>query len=290
MIQRTVSPKELTHYRLHFRQAVKKEYVLCLECGALFKSLPQHVRKHGLTVEAYRENWGYNRTSRLVSESTHRARRRVALALNLALLSPPNALRKALKARRGSGSPHRPESRLQQKEAGQARRKQEWRPSKLRRKDQALKALVRQGYAPEEISLRTKLSYRHVRKRLRALRLDSALVRRFKPSQKDLKILSLRRSGFWASQIARRVAMNVRSVNKRLKRLRENGSEVPPPVGPRPNPWRKVSDEKLLTLRRLGLSPVEIAAKVRIARKNVYWRLKRLKGRQETLSGPERQS
>ena len=278
MLLETVSSRELRYLRHHFREAQRKNHVVCLECGAIFNSLPQHVRKHGLTIEEYKESWGYNRSNPLVAESTHRARRQVALAMNLPALSQPSSLRKALRARRGKPSPHRPETKLQQKEAGHERRKQGWRPPKLKIKDEALRLLVRQGHDAEEISLRTGLSYRQLRKRLRALKLHSALVRRFKPSKKDLKILQLRRSGLWASEISKRIGMYPRSVNKRLKRLEENGFDVPPSSTARPNAQRKVSDKRLLALIRRGFRVREIAAKVGIATKNVYWRLRRLTG------------
>jgi hypothetical protein len=50
-----VSGKELTYYRAHFREAVQKDGVICLECGAAFKFLPQHLRKHAKRVPNFRK-------------------------------------------------------------------------------------------------------------------------------------------------------------------------------------------------------------------------------------------
>ena len=49
----------------------------------------------------------------------------------------------------------------------------------------------------------------------------------------------------------------------RLQVLKKAGFTVPRLTIPRPNPLRKVPDEKVLVLSRSGLSISEIAAKVR---------------------------
>ena len=102
----------LLYYRSHIREACQNDHVMCLECGLTFKSLPQHLGKHHLTDDEYKARWGYNRTTPLVAGITLRGLRRRALAMNLRHIA--HALRKALKARRGSRSPYRPEQRLAQ--------------------------------------------------------------------------------------------------------------------------------------------------------------------------------
>ena len=83
--------------------------MICLECGRQFKSLPQHLGKHQLSTDEYKAKWGYNRTTPLERLSTRRKKRRNAIAMKFWTLSPPNARRKATKARRGHGLPYRPE-------------------------------------------------------------------------------------------------------------------------------------------------------------------------------------
>lgn len=63
----------------------------------------------------------YNRTTPLVAGSTWRGLRRRALAMNLAAYSPPHALRKALKARRGRRSPYRARTTTAQIDAARNR-------------------------------------------------------------------------------------------------------------------------------------------------------------------------
>ena len=41
-----MSPKKLSYYRTHSREAVKRNGVVCLECGSIFKALGQHLGKH----------------------------------------------------------------------------------------------------------------------------------------------------------------------------------------------------------------------------------------------------
>ena len=110
----TTEGVHVLYYRTHIREACQNNHVVCLECGLTFKSLPQHLGKHHLTDDGYKAKRGYNRTTPLVSGITLRGLRRRAPAMNLAAYSPPHALRKALKARRGRRSPYRPEQRLAQ--------------------------------------------------------------------------------------------------------------------------------------------------------------------------------
>src|SRR5262249_7647032 len=82
-IPRRVSGNQLAHLRTHFRDAVQKDGVICLECGLTFKSLPQHLGKHQLSSHDYRAKWGYNRTTILERISTRRQQRRKAVCMSV---------------------------------------------------------------------------------------------------------------------------------------------------------------------------------------------------------------
>ena len=183
--------KELAYYRAHFREAVQKDGVICLECGAIFKYLPSHLCKHNLSSDEYRAKWGYNRTTPLERLITRRKKRRNALAMKLASLSPRGSIEKAIKAKRGRAWPYRPESRLIQTEAARARV-----ASGLRR--------VEQRDVPEPKN---------------GLQL----------SKEDHKVLSLRNRGLWPSEIASILGIRVQSVRYRLERLKKGGFTFPPP-------------------------------------------------------------
>jgi ROS/MUCR transcriptional regulator protein len=116
-----VLAKELAYYRAHFREAVQKDGVICLECGSIFKYLPGHLCKHNLSSDEYRAKWGYNRTTPLERLSTRRKKRRNAIAMKFGSLAPRDAHQKATKARRGRGLPYRLERRLVTTEAARAR-------------------------------------------------------------------------------------------------------------------------------------------------------------------------
>jgi ROS/MUCR transcriptional regulator protein len=83
-----VLAKELAYYRAHFREAVQKDGVICLECGAIFKYLPGHLCKHNLSSDEYKAKWGYNRTTPLETLSTRRKKRRNAIAMKFWTLTP----------------------------------------------------------------------------------------------------------------------------------------------------------------------------------------------------------
>ena len=99
--------KELAYYRTHFREAVQKDGVICLECGGVFKYLPGHLCKHNLSSHDYRAKWGYNRTTPLERLSTRRKKQSNALSVKLGSLSPRGSLEKAIKAKQGRAWPYR---------------------------------------------------------------------------------------------------------------------------------------------------------------------------------------
>ncbi len=160
--------KELAYYRAHFREAVQKDGVICLECGSIFKYLPGHLCKHNLTSEEYRAKWGYNRTTPLERLTTRRKKRRNATAMKFGSLAPRDAHKRATKAWRGHGFPYRPERRLVTTEAARARVAAE---------------LLRAHTLKARIS--------QVRKPTNGVRL----------SKDDRRILSLRKRGLWPNDL-----------------------------------------------------------------------------------------
>lgn len=62
-----VTREQLAYLRAHIREAIAEDRIACLECGAQFRKLGRHVtEKHGISLEAYRARWGYNRLTGLV--------------------------------------------------------------------------------------------------------------------------------------------------------------------------------------------------------------------------------
>ena len=192
------------YYRTHIREACQNDHVMCLECGLTFKSLPQHLGKHHLTNDEYKAKWGYNRTTPLVAGTTLRGLRRRALAMNLAAHSPPHALRKALKARRGRRSPYRPEQRLAQVDATRNR-------------------------------IAVGLRLRRPKKKNIVRRATAVLITKTKITDRDRRILLLGEKGLWASEIAAVLGMKVNSIHDLFDRLRKIGLSIPPASGLRPN-------------------------------------------------------
>jgi DNA-binding MarR family transcriptional regulator len=229
--------KELAYYRAHFREAVQKDGVICLECGAIFKYLPGHLCKHNLSSEEYRVKWGYNRTTPLERLITRRKKRRNALRMKFGSLAPRDAHEKATKARRGHGLPYRPERRLVTTEAARARV-----AADFRRMEQSQVTRPKDG---------------------------------LELSKEDHKVLSLRKRGFWPSEIAAVLRITVHSVTYRLERLKKAGFTFSQRTVPRPIPHRKVTDEEILTLARSGLSIPEIAARLGMSMPNAHRRIKR---------------
>ena len=165
------SAEELSHFRNHILEALREDGVVCLECGALLQAMPSHLRRHGLTIADYREKWGYNRGTALVSPAHYDMLRQKALARNFGALSPPGAIRKAIAARLRAPALGRLETRLTRRAAIRARFAAGWRPAdKIRKVENAtLRDLVAEGLTFREIAVRTGLTYHHIRGRIRAL-------------------------------------------------------------------------------------------------------------------------
>lgn len=59
------------------KAAIKEKSITCLECGKSYKVLTRkHVAHHGLSLEQYREKWGYGKGTPLVCKALQRERRK----------------------------------------------------------------------------------------------------------------------------------------------------------------------------------------------------------------------
>ncbi len=71
--------EDLAKLRTTPNRAIKKNTVVCLECGAEFKILnKKHIASHGLSPVEYREKWGYGTRQALAAKALSEKRRKVA--------------------------------------------------------------------------------------------------------------------------------------------------------------------------------------------------------------------
>ncbi len=218
MPRRSVSHQELEYYRAHFREALREDGVVCLECGAICRALPQHVWRHGLPADQYKAKWGYNRGTGLVVPAHSEALRQRALARRLGAFRPPNALAMANEARRLASHPERAERRLAKAAAGRARFAAGWRPRRKKVPDEAVRVLLGEGLTSRQIAARTGLSYTSVRRRLQALGLLP-----LRPTATDAELLALRRAGLSAPEVAARTGLSASTIRNRIGALRRRG-------------------------------------------------------------------
>lgn len=280
MYRRSVSAAELEYYRAHFLEALQEDGVVCLECGAVFQAVGSHIRRHGLIAEDYRDKWGYNRQTSLVTDALQEAFRQRAITRGFGLFDPSEARLKAVAARRGvSPPPLRAEGRLNLGAAVRARYTAGARPASLKVEDETLRALASEGLTFRPIATRTGLDRSQVRKRIRALGLIGPAIAPRLLKASNATLVALGGEGLWASQIAALTRMATGAVRARLRRLRRGGVAVPPPTRPRPNPWRRVSDEEILSLVGRGLRRAEIAARVGLSPAGVKGRLRAIRHR-----------
>ncbi|MEL6736450.1 MAG: MucR family transcriptional regulator [Pseudomonadota bacterium] len=66
------------------KKSIKKDHLLCLECGRPFKSLKRHLMTaYGLTPDAYREKWGLKPDYPMVAPSYSEVRSKISLDAGL---------------------------------------------------------------------------------------------------------------------------------------------------------------------------------------------------------------
>ncbi len=59
------------------KKAIKEKSVVCMECGKSFKVLTKrHLAMHEMSVDEYKEKWGYKKGQSLVAKSLARERRK----------------------------------------------------------------------------------------------------------------------------------------------------------------------------------------------------------------------
>ena len=273
----SVSAQELEYYRAHFLEARREDGVVCLECGAVYKSLGRHIITHGVTLDDYREKWGYNRGTALMAPALREAHRERALARDFGSMGPPDSRLKALEARRRFTPPYRLESRLALRAAQKARAAAGAGHPQWKVEDETLRRLVGEGLTFREIAARTRVSYSTARQRIRALGLVSPAITPRVRKVDDATLLALCEAGLGNRDIAARTGMTVSAVRSRLDRLRGRGIAVPEPAGPGPTPWRRMTDEELLALVGGGVRASEIAARVGVSPASVWARLRALR-------------
>jgi len=229
MPRRFVSAQELTYYRAHFLEARWEDGIVCLECGRLCQAMGNHVRRHGLTLDEYREQWGYNRGTALMAPALRAGLRAWAFARGLPALFPPEARLQRLRAGGPTNVPRRLKALLRQSAIVKARYAAGARPWNLKVEGDVLRALVADGLPLGEVAARTGLTRKQALARIRALGLTSPGIPPPAVKVPEAVLLALRREGRWSSAIAARTGITVAAVAARLRKLRQRGVAVPPP-------------------------------------------------------------
>lgn len=74
----------IAHYSSSASNAVKENAIVCLECGRSFRILTKrHLALHNLTVDEYKEKYGYHRNIPLVCRSLQRERKEIMSSMKL---------------------------------------------------------------------------------------------------------------------------------------------------------------------------------------------------------------
>jgi AraC-like DNA-binding protein len=285
-----ISPGRLrvAYYRAHFLESIRPDGIVCLECGKLRKTLGTHVATmHHMTLDDYRERWGFNRQTVFIAADTAAHFRRLALQRNLGAAGSAEHMAKVRAARRPGSLPRRAEARIRISEAKKRLYATGWQPRRHRKvDDRTLRRLARDGLDTKRIARKAGLSIDQTRNRLQALGLLPPRRRRRLLDRE--RILALRREGLWPLEIARRLRLKPQVVRKTLWLLRGQGIKVPTPSRPRPIKRRRVADDVFLAAFRRGGTTAEIAARLGVSRDYVLYKTHYL--RQRGLIAPASRS
>lgn len=65
------------HVKQNPKNTIKEKSITCLECGKQFRILTKrHLASHNIEPSAYREKWGFDKNTPLVSKALQRERRK----------------------------------------------------------------------------------------------------------------------------------------------------------------------------------------------------------------------
>src|SRR5690606_14830985 len=91
------------------RRSVKRDFIVCLECGSQHKMLRRHLRReHGLTPEEYRDRWSLKADYPMVAPSYAEKRSELAKRIGLGRKTgrAASAAKTASAKRRSGGRVH----------------------------------------------------------------------------------------------------------------------------------------------------------------------------------------
>lgn len=165
----SVTREQLAYLRVHIREAIAEDRIACLECGAQFRKLGRHLTdKHGISLDAYRARWGYNRLTGLVCGELLECFRSRAKVRGLGTRNTREMALAALRAREAKGRiPLRREA-LQRLRERPLRGQRVGPPQKIT--DEELVALSNQGLSFVQIARLRGLARVNVWRRLAKLR------------------------------------------------------------------------------------------------------------------------
>ncbi len=279
MVARRAPPRRaVTYYRIHFLDSIRPDGAVCLECGRLRKTLGTHVRRmHEMTLDDYRERWGFNRQTVFIAATTKAKLRRLALERKFGGSASAARMARARAARRGKKRPMRLEARLKLSASKKALYASGWQPRRYRKvDDRLLRRLAKGGVETQRIARQAGLSVDQARRRLQALGLLPP--RRPRRPVDRQRVLGLRREGLWPLEIARRLRIKRQHVLKILWQFRQQGVRLPTPSRPRPIKRRRMSDETFLAAYRRGGTVAQIAARLGASRDYVIYKTYHLRG------------
>jgi biotin operon repressor len=264
--------RSLRYYRAHFRESILPYGVVCLECGKLRKTLGTHViAGHEMTLDDYREKWGFNRRTVFRSDDTAAKLRRLALKRNFGAYGSAENLAKARAVRGRRHLTARPEMRLKLSESKRQLYASDWQPRRFRKvDDRALRRMAKEGMDTKRIARKTKLSIDQTRRRLQGLGLLPPHRPR-RPINRQ-RVLVLRREGLWPLEVARRLRIKRQHVLKILWQFRQQGVPVPTPRRLRPIAKRQLTEDAFLAGFRQGGRTQEIARRLGVSRAYVIYK------------------
>lgn len=81
---RSEPPEEMPDPAVSVRASVKKDHIVCLDCGKKMKMLKRHLStEHSMSPEEYRERWGLSSDYPMVAPDYAETRRDLAVKIGL---------------------------------------------------------------------------------------------------------------------------------------------------------------------------------------------------------------
>jgi predicted transcriptional regulator len=168
-------PQDQPPHTISLTDTIREDSIVCLECNKGFRSLPRHLREHGMSADDYKTKYGYNRGTGLVCRQLQEVQRQNARRTGLASKIRESKVRQNPGQRKGAKQERRAEAYERLLQVVQVRKEAHKAARQI--KYERILPLLEEGLTQKEIGERLDLNFGTISKYVRQMR-DLGMIKR----------------------------------------------------------------------------------------------------------------